>query len=92
MTDEQINKAIEDHCGLWWTDEITLAILADVGPEGLAKVKEIDAVANNADLWINASSTSSAYSDVERLLKETFPFLSPRAILRVANAAAYGWK
>jgi hypothetical protein len=92
MTDEQISKAIEDHYLLWWTDEMKEKILADVGPEGLARINEIAAVANDSELWVYTPSMSDTYDKVRQLLKQRFPFLSESAILRLANSAAYGWK
>jgi hypothetical protein len=91
MTPEKINKAIEDHFGLWWTDGSRQAILRDVGPEGLALIEEMSAVANDADLWMHAPS-EKAYDDAQRCLKEKYPFLSCAAVARIATSAAYGWK
>jgi len=89
---QKINQAIVDHFGLWWTDENRSAILRDAGPEGLAKIEEISSFANQPDLWIYASSTDSAYNEVQKVLGQEYPFLSGRAILRIASSAAYGWK
>ena len=91
MTPEKINKAIEDHFGLWWTDESRQAILEDVGVEGLAQIEEISTFANDADLWQYTPSLQ-AYETMKRRLRETYPFLSNTAILQVATSAAYGWK
>lgn len=92
VTPERINQAIEDHFGLWWTDESKQNILADVGPDGLARIEEISAVANDPDLWIYAASTDQAYEQAKTLLREQFPLLSEAAVTRIATSAAYGWK
>ena len=91
MTPEKINKAIEDHFGLWWTDESKQAILEAVGAAGLAQIEEISSVASAAEVWLY-SPTAQAYDNAQRLLREKYPFLSDTAILQVANSAAYGWK
>ena len=91
MTPEKINQAIEAHFGLWWTEESRQALLRDVGPEGLALIEAMSAVANDADLWMSAPS-EKAYDDAQRRLKETYPFLSDAAVVRIATSAAYGWK
>ncbi len=48
--EDKINQAIENHFGLWWTDEITEAIRRDAGAEGLARIQEISSFANDPDL------------------------------------------
>jgi hypothetical protein len=92
MRNEKISQAIESHFGLWWTEEMKKALRRDVGPDGLAKIEEISAFANQPDLWIYASSTEQAYDDVQVLLREKYPFLSDAAVTRIATSAAYGWK
>jgi len=92
MQDAKISEAIEKHFGLWWTEEMKVAIVQEVGPEGLARIEEISAFANQPDLWIYAASTDTAYDKVQALLQEKYPFLSGAAVSRVATSAAYGWK
>lgn len=90
-TPAQISKAIEDHYALWWTAEMEQAILADVGTEGLAQVKEISSFANAPEHWVYEPH-DRAYSNVQSLLHEKYPFLSAAAVQRIATSAAYGWK
>lgn len=90
-TPDKINKAIEAHFGLWWTDESKQAILAEVGAEGLARIEEMSSFANDPDLW-TYEPHEQAYAKTQTLLREEYPFLSEAAILRLANSAAYGWK
>lgn len=91
VTPEAINKAIEDHFALWWTDEMKANILRDVGPEGMAKIQEISSFANDPDIW-TYSSMDQAYAKTQTLLRQQYPFLSDAAIGRVSTSAAYGWK
>jgi len=87
----EISRAIEAHYALWWTDEMKAAILADVGPEGLALIEEISSFANDPDIWIYGS-TQQSYEDVQALLRQKYDFLSDASVSRIASAAAYGWK
>jgi len=86
-----INAAIERHLGLWWTPEKEAAVAADVGSAGLALVKEIAAWAEAPEFWQYADQ-DGAYRDTQARLRERYPFLSPAAVQRLANRAAYGWK
>ena len=70
MQDAKISEAIEKHFGLWWTEEMKEAILQEVGPEGLARIEEISAFANQPDLWIHAASLDAAYDKVHRQILE----------------------
>ncbi len=88
---EEIDRAIEAHYALWWTEEMKAAILADVGQEGLALIEEISSCANDPDIWIYRT-TEQSYSDVQTLLRQKYDFLSDASIRRIATSAAYGWK
>jgi hypothetical protein len=90
---EKINRAIVDHYGLTgWSEATTEAIRRDAGEEGLALIREISSLANQPEQWIHAASHMGAYEEVQRLLREKYPFLWSDAVVRVATAAAYGWK
>ena len=91
--EESVNRAIEAHYGtLGLTAEAAEAIRDRAGPDALEKVREISSFANTPEHWIYAESHDRAYRDVQRLLRERFPFLSADALQRVATSAAYGWK
>jgi hypothetical protein len=93
MSYEALNQAIVDHYAVTGlTDATKEALRRDAGEEGLALIREISSFANQPELWVYAESHSNAYSDVQRLLQEKYPFLWPDAVLRIATEAAYGWK
>ena len=90
---EAINRAVETHYGtLGWTEQAREAARAEVGDEAVARIGEMSSFANDPEHWVHAPSHMGAYNDVQRLLRERYPFLSPDAVQRIATSAAYGWK
>jgi hypothetical protein len=90
--ERRVSAAIAHRLGLMWNEETEAAIRADVGEDGLALVKEIDAFANRPEFWQSAPSTDRAHDRVQRDLKNKYPFLSAPAVQRLATRAAWGWR
>lgn len=92
MDDAAANAAIVEHLGLWWSPEREQALVASLGPEGAATIQTMYRFAlDQTDLWMR-EPTEVAYLEVRRRLSREFPFLSPEAVQRLANMAAYAWK
>ena len=87
-----INKAIEDHYPLSWSEQTSGAILQDAGAECLARIEEIRSFSNTPDHWIYASSHDRAYEAIQVLLREKYPFLTDKSVTWVATCAAWGWR
>lgn len=89
----RINAAVEAHYGVLGLDAPTReVIMRDAGEDGLALIREVSSFANEPGHWVYAESHIEAYNEVQRLLGQKYPSLSPGAVMRIATSAAYGWK
>lgn len=89
--DRRLSAAIAQHLGTLWDADTEAKIRSLVGPEGLARIREIDAYANRPERWITGIHNEN-YAAVKVELAARWPFLSPQAIERLATRAAIGWR
>jgi hypothetical protein len=89
--ERRLSAAIAQHRGALWNTDTEAKIRAMVGPEGLARIREIDDYANRPERWITGVHHEN-YAAVKVELAARWPFLSPEAIERVATRAAIGWR
>lgn len=91
ISPDAINKAIKDHYPYSWSNETSEAVLGDLGPEGLALLKEIREFSNTPEHWVY-SDNMRAYAEMQELLGEKYPFLSGESVTWIATCAAWGWR
>lgn len=91
MNRTELNVAILEHRGLWWTPESEAALEQRVGSQGLAAIRAMYDLAADEVLW-RREPGSKAYDLAQRRLEGEYPFVTPDAIRRLANMAAYTWK
>lgn len=87
-----INRALERHLDLAWTEANQQTIKREIGPDNFVKVQEIMSFTSNQDAWLNDYSLSSAADKVSGKLSQRYPLLSPGAAFRIINQATYGWR
>ncbi len=92
--DDRINRAFEGaFSNPWLHDDAESWIRARCGEETLRSVREIiEFAANHTDTWTSGASLARSAQEVMPFVQAAYPKLSPTALDKVLNLAAYQWK
>ncbi len=68
-------------------------VVADYGPEMLRAIANVvEFAGSHTDIWIKNADLAVSSREVEKLVADAFPQLTPAAVKAIVDAAAYQWK
>ena len=87
-----VNRAVEDHLGLWWSKGTERSILHAFGPDVLTEVRRLYDFAVSQPVEMPGASAEQRRAQLQDCLERSFPFLSEISVRRLVNCFAYAWK